>query len=154
LPPVLHTDERSVIAVASLAFRPTADLLSRVSLRSVLRLDGAVSGANGAAYLLAAGPLGDLLGLSPGLLRLLGGVLVAFAAAVWLASARPAIARGSVLAVVAVNALWAIASVVLAVAGVDSPTVAGTVWIVAQAIVVAAFAELQLTALRRYSGHR
>ncbi len=56
----------------------------RVSLRSALQLDAGVSGANGAAYLLAAGPLGDLLGLSAPLLRVLGLVLIAFSALVWL----------------------------------------------------------------------
>ena len=147
----LHTcSKRSVILVATLAIRSTAaDLLSRVSLRTALRLDGAVSGANGVAYLLAAGTLGDLLGLSPDLLRLLGGVLVAFAAVVLLTAARPSIPRPAVLAIVAVNALWAVASIAAAIGGLDSPTAAGTIWIVAQAIVVAAFAELQISTLAR-----
>ena len=90
--------------MASLAIHRTTDLLSRVSLRAALRLDAAVTGANGAAYLLAAGPLGDLLGLSPALLRALGVVLIAFAAVVWLTAARPAVPRPAVLAIVAVNA--------------------------------------------------
>lgn len=135
--------------MSSLAVGSPSALLRRMSLRSTLTLDTAVTAANGVAYLLAAGPLGDLLGMSPGLLRLLGGVLVAFAAAVWLTAARAVVRRGAVLAIVIVNALWAIGSLVAAIGGLDSPTVAGTAWIVAQAIVVAAFAELQLTALRR-----
>ena len=40
-----------------------------MSLRTALKLDAVVTGANGAAYLVAAGPLEDLLGLSPALLR-------------------------------------------------------------------------------------
>jgi hypothetical protein len=37
----------------------------------------------------------------------------------------------------------------MAIAGWGDPTTAGTVWILMQAVVVAAFAELQLTGLRR-----
>ena len=40
-----------------------------MSLRTVLKLDALVTGANGAAYLVGAGPLADLLGLSPALLQ-------------------------------------------------------------------------------------
>ena len=36
-----------------------------MSLRTALKLDAIVTGANGAAYLVAAGRLEDLLGLSP-----------------------------------------------------------------------------------------
>jgi hypothetical protein len=118
-------------------------------LRLVLKLDAIVTGANGAAYLIAAGPLGDLLGLSPALLRGTGAFLLAFAAAVWLTATRPAIPRPAVYAIVAANAIWAIDSVVAAIAGWGTPETAGTVWIVIQAVVVAGFAELQLTALRR-----
>ena len=45
-------------------------------LRLALLLDAAVTGANGVAYLAAAGPLGDLLGLPAGLLRGFGAVLL------------------------------------------------------------------------------
>jgi hypothetical protein len=118
-------------------------------LRLALKLDAIVTGANGAAYLIAAGPLGDLLGLSPALLRGTGAFLLAFAAAVWLTATRPSIPRGAVYAIVAANAIWAIDSVVAAIAGWGTPETAGTVWIVLQASVVAAFAELQLIGLRR-----
>jgi hypothetical protein len=118
-------------------------------LRVALKLDAIVTGANGAAYLIAAGPLGDLLGLSPALLRGTGAFLLAFAAAVWLTATRPSIPRPAVYAIVAANAVWAIDSVVAAIAGWGTPETAGTVWIVMQAIVVAGFAELQLTGLRR-----
>jgi hypothetical protein len=126
-----------------------ARILRRISLRTALRLDAAISGANGAAYLVAAQPLGDLLGMSPGLLRILGGVLVAFAAAVALTAARADIRRPAVVAIIAVNLAWALASVAAACAGWDSPATAGTIWIVAQAVVVAGFADLQAWALRR-----
>jgi hypothetical protein len=57
--------------------------------------------------------------------------------------------RRAVVALVAVNAAWALGSVAVAIGGWPSPTTIGTLWIVAQAAVVGAFAELQATALRR-----
>jgi hypothetical protein len=121
-------------------------------LRLALKIDAIVTGANGAAYLVAAGPLGDLLGLSPALLRGTGAFLVAFAAAVWLTATRRSISRPAVYAIVAANAIWAVDSIVAAIAGWGTPDTAGTVWIVLQAIVVAFFAELQLAGLRRKDG--
>src|SRR5215217_5163508 len=58
-------------------------------LRLALRLDAVVTAANGAAYLLAAPLLGDLLGLPAGWLRGVGVFLLLFGAVVW-AVARPA----------------------------------------------------------------
>jgi hypothetical protein len=121
----------------------------RPLLRAALKLDAVVTGANGAAYLAAAGPLGELLGLSETLLRATGAFLLAYAALVWIVGARREIPRGPVYAIVAANAIWAVDSLVMAIAGWGEPTTAGTVWIVAQAVVVAAFAELQLTGLRQ-----
>ena len=117
-------------------------------LRGALRLDALVTGANGIAYLAAAGVLDSLLGLPASLLRGAGAFLVLFAAAVWLVAARPAISHRAAGAVIAANAVWAIDSVVALAAGWWSPSTAGAVWIAMQAVVVAAFAGLQLTGLR------
>jgi hypothetical protein len=136
-------------AMSTTAALPTTATRRTPLLRAALKLDAIVTGANGAAYLIAAGPLGDLLGLSPALLRGTGAFLIAFAAAVYFTSTRPQIPRTAAYAIVAANAVWAIDSAVAAIAGWGSPETAGTVWIVMQAIVVAGFAELQLTGLRR-----
>jgi hypothetical protein len=114
----------------------------RSLLKPALLLDAAVTGVNGVAYLAAAGPLEDLLGLPASWLRVAGVVLVAFAAFVALVSRKPS--AGAVGAIVAVNVACAVASVVFAIAGWGSPETAGTVWIVLQALVVAGFAELQV----------
>jgi hypothetical protein len=114
----------------------------RSLLRPALLVDAAVTGVNGVAYLAAAGPLEDLLGLPASWLRIAGVVLVAFAAFVALVSQRPS--RAAVGAIVAVNAAWAIGSLLFAIAGWGSPETVGTVWIVLQALVVAGFAELQV----------
>jgi hypothetical protein len=124
----------------------------RQLLRAALKLDAVVTGANGVAYLAAAGPIGDLLGLSEPLLRGTGAFLLVFAALVWLTATRRAIPRVPVLAIIAGNAAWAAGSIVAAIAGLGDPTTAGTVWMVMQAVVVAGFAELQLTGLRRRDG--
>src|SRR5215207_3033970 len=111
-------------------------------LRAVMRLDAAVTGANGLAYLALAGPLEDLLGLSSPLLRGVGAFLVAFAAFVAVAGMRVP------LAVIGANIAWAAGSIVAAIAGWGSPETVGTIWIVLQAITVGAFAELALLGMR------
>ena len=118
-------------------------------LRLALRLDAAVTGLNGAAYLAAAPLLDDVLGLSGGLLRGVGAFLLVYAAAVWLVGAGARISAAAVEAVVVANVLWAIGSVVAVATGFGSPTTVGVVWLVLQAVVVAAFAALQLAGLRR-----
>jgi hypothetical protein len=115
-----------------------------MSLRIALKLDAVVTGANGAAYLVLAGPLGDLLGLAPSLLRSIGAFLLVFAGAVWLVAARPAISLPATVAVIAANALWAVGSVTFLALGASDPTTAGGIWIVLQALVVAGLAELQV----------
>ena len=114
-----------------------------MSLRTALKLDAVVTGANGAAYLVAAGPLEDLLGLSPALLRSIGVFLLLFSAAVWAVAARPQVSTSAALAVIAVNVLWAADSIAFLLSGVSDPTTVGAIWIVMQALVVAGFAGLQ-----------
>lgn len=114
-----------------------------MSLRTALKLDALVTGANGAAYLVAAGPLEDLLGLWPALLRGVGAFLLVFSAAVWLVAAQPRVSASAALAVIAINVLWAADSIAFLATGLSDPTTAGAVWIVMQALVVAGFAGLQ-----------
>jgi hypothetical protein len=132
---------------APTAARPATRLA--VPLVLALRLDAVVTGANGLAYLAAAGPLSDLLGLDAGFLRGIGLFLLAFTAFVWRVSARTTPRPGAVRAVIAVNAAWVVGSLALAALALGSPSTAGTVWAVVQAVVVGAFAELQILALRR-----
>ncbi|RBY92566.1 hypothetical protein [Blastococcus sp. TF02A-30] len=118
-------------------------------LRTALRLDAAVTGANGAAYLLAAPWLSDVLGVPSGALLGLGGFLLAYAVAVAAVAARRPAPVPAVEAVVAANALWAAASVAAVVAGAFDLTALGTAWVLLQAAVVAAFALVQIAGLRR-----
>ena len=120
-----------------------------VPLRLALRLDAAVTGANGAAYLLAAPLLHDLLGVPSGTLRGLGAFLLLFAGGVALVAARPVVSPVATEAVIGANALWAVGSVAVVLAGGFALTGVGTAWVLLQAAVVGGFAALQLAALRR-----
>jgi hypothetical protein len=130
---------------------PAASPLTRAGglLRLALGLDAVVTGANGAAYLLGASLLDGPLGLSPGLLRGVGVVLLVYAAAVWFVATRRRIPRAAVETVVGANLVWAAGSVVAAVVGIGSLTGLGAGWLVLQAAVVAGFAAAQIAGLRR-----
>ncbi|WP_031004546.1 hypothetical protein [Streptomyces sp. NRRL F-5727] len=119
-------------------------------VRRFLALDAVVTGANGLAYALASGPLGDLLGVDPALLLGLGLFLTAFAAGVGSLASRPAPPALAVKLVVDANLLWAVLSLVALAAWLD-PTTAGLVWTPMQAGTVAGFAFLQWSALRAVS---
>ncbi|NUW45667.1 hypothetical protein [Nonomuraea rhodomycinica] len=118
-------------------------------LRLVLAADAAVTGVNGLAYLAAAGPLADLLGPGAGLLRGIGAFLLVYAVAVGVLATRRTVDAAATKAVIAMNLTWTLASLVAAVAESGEFTVLGLVWTVAQALVVAVFAELQIMGLRR-----
>jgi hypothetical protein len=118
-------------------------------LRTALRLDAAVTGANAVAYLALAGPLADLFGVPATALRAIGAFLAVFALAVWM-TARPAvISRAAAGAIAVANLAWAAGSVVALLLDAWSPETVGAVWIALQAAVVALFADLQLLGLRR-----
>jgi hypothetical protein len=121
------------------------------ALRRFLALDAVVTGANGLAYLAASGTLGRFLGVGSGLLLELGILLTVYAAAVGLLAARARPAALPVRAVVEANLAWAALSCV-ALGLWLSPTTAGAVWTVLQALTVAGFALLQYAALRARQG--
>jgi hypothetical protein len=118
-------------------------------LRNVLLLDAAASGATGLLLIAGAGLLDGLLGLPVALMREAGLILVPYVAFVAWVGTRETIARGAVWAIVAANALWAIASVGLLVSGWVAPTALGYAFVIAQAVVVALLGELQYAGLKR-----
>lgn len=123
----------------------------RLMLRRFLALDAAVTGANALAYLALSGPLGRCLGAGPGLLLALEAFLAVYAGCVGLLAARSRPPALAVRAVVEANLAWAAVSFA-ALALWLTPTTAGAVWTVLQALVVAAFALLQHGALRQDQG--
>jgi hypothetical protein len=118
-------------------------------LRRVLLADAITSGAMGLLLALLAGPLARWFGLPAGLLREVGIFLLAFAAFVAVLGLRRAPPRLLFWLVIVGNALWALDSVLLLVSDWVAPTALGGTFVVAQALVVAALAELEYTGLRR-----
>ncbi|MGQ9367882.1 hypothetical protein [Azospirillum sp. ST 5-10] len=118
-------------------------------LRRVLLADAATCAVAGTVLLAGAGGLSGPLGLPVALLGGAGAVLLACAAAVLLLATRPAMPRPAVGAVIALNALWAADSVALLLSGWVQPTGLGTAFVLAQAVLVLAFAEAEWLCVRR-----
>lgn len=120
-----------------------------IFLRRVLIADALASGAMGALLAAAAAPLSGLLGLPAGLLLGAGLVLLPWAAVVgWLGLRQAPPSRGAVRAVVVLNALWVVDSLLLPLTGWVAPTPLGLAVLVGQALAVAGLAALQALALR------
>ena len=120
-----------------------------LTLRNVLLLDAVLTGVNGLVYLAAAAALATLLGPSTAVIVGLGVFMLAYAAAAaWLGTRRP-VSRLAVGLIADGNILWAVASATVVAFGWLDLTSAGTVWTLMQAALVAAFAALQLAAVRR-----
>lgn len=110
--------------------------------------DALITGANAMAYLVAAGPLADLLGGEASTYRGIGLFLAGYAVVVGL-YARSTMPTRVGWAIVVGNLVWVVASLEVAITGalgLDGP---GRAWVVAQALVVADLALLQARALRR-----
>jgi hypothetical protein len=118
-------------------------------LRRVLQLDAAATGATALLAVAAAQPLGALFELPVELLRYAGIALIPFVALVLWAATRARIPTGAVRLIVGANLAWAAASLGLVLSGWIAPTTLGVVFVIAQATVVAVFAELQVIALRK-----
>ena len=124
-------------------------LHSNPFLRNALLLDAAATGATGLLLIGGAGLLEGLLGLPAGLMRSAGLVLIPFVAFVAWAGTREPASQGAVALIIAVNVLWVVASVCLLLSGLVAPTLLGYAFVLAQAVAVALFAELQYVGLKR-----
>jgi hypothetical protein len=120
-----------------------------VFVRRMLVADAAITGATGVLMLAGAPLLHPWLGVPAPLLRYAGASLLPFAAAVAYLSSRESLPRAGVWAVILANALWSIDSVALLFTGWIAPTALGYAFVLFQAVVVCAFAELQYVGLRR-----
>lgn len=118
-------------------------------LRRVVQADLLVSGAAGALQLLAAEPLQRLTAIDAGWLRGAGWVLMAWVAFLGWTLTRRAIEAPLAWTLIGVNLAWVGASVLVWLSGAIAPNALGTAFVLAQAAVVAVFAELQYFGLRR-----
>lgn len=122
---------------------------SSTFLRRVLLLDSVSSGAMGILLLTCSGLLAGLLNLPAELLREAGMVLVPFALAIGFLGTRTRLSRIAVWAVIAINAIWAIDSVVLLFTGWVQPNLLGYLFVLGQAAFVVVMAELEYIGLRK-----
>lgn len=116
-----------------------------LTVRQALTLDFVATGATAVLALTAAAFTAGLTGLPEPLLSGAGLVLLPFLALVLAMAVKPA--RGGVIAVIAINIAWVIASFAT-IAFFVSPNALGYAFVTAQALAVALFAELQILALR------
>ena len=123
---------------------------SATFLRRSLELDGAASGLTGVLLLVAAGPVSTLIGnAAPGVARVVGALLVVYAAALLWNARRATVARGEVVVAVLLNIGWVVGSAALIALG--PLTVLGNVAVAAVAVAVLGFTLLEIVGLRRLS---
>lgn len=118
-------------------------------LRRALIIDAVMTGATALLALLAGGLLAQLLAVPEPLLRYAGVALVPFVLYVGFLARREVVSRASVVAIIALNISWVVASVWLLVGSSIQPNALGSAFIVVQAVAVALFAELQYVGLRK-----
>ena len=117
-------------------------------LRRSLQLDGVASGLCGVLLLVAAEPASALMGLAePGIARIVGALVVLYAAALLWNGARATVSRGGALAAVVLNAAWVAGSAELILTG--PLTQLGNLAVAAVAAAVLLFAVLEAVGLAR-----
>jgi hypothetical protein len=117
-------------------------------LRRSLQLDGIASGLCGVLLLAAASPISAVIGLAePGIARVVGALLVVYAAALVWNGVRATVSRAEALAAVVLNAGWVIGSAVVILAGPLS--LIGNLAVAAVAAAVLLFAGLEVVGLTR-----
>jgi hypothetical protein len=126
-----------------------AILSSPSLLRNALLLDALATAATGFLMVATASLLSPLLGLPADLLFYAGLPLIPYAGFVYLTARGEPLSRKLATAIVIINALWVIDSIAFLASGYVEPTALVYIFVGAQALVVALFAEVQFTGLRR-----
>ena len=117
-------------------------------LRRSLQLDGIASGLCGLLLVVAASPISAVIGLAePGIARVVGALLVVYAAALLWNGERATVSRAEAVAAVVLNAGWVIGSAVVILAG--PLTLIGNLAVAALAAAVLLFAVLEVVGLKR-----
>lgn len=118
-------------------------------LRRVLVVDAVFSGVSGVAMIAFAEVVASLLQLPVELISEAGIVLVPFAAFVGFVASRSEPARLAVWAIIAINIVWTVDSIVLLFGGWVAPNALGYAVVIAQAAGVLVLADLEFMGLRR-----
>jgi hypothetical protein len=118
-------------------------------LRRVLTIDAVFSGVSGIAMIAFAAAFANLLQLPVELISEAGIVLVPFAAFVGFVASRREPARLPVWAIIAINIVWAVDSIVLLFSGWVAPNALGYAVVIAQAVGVLVLADLEYMGMKR-----
>ena len=118
-------------------------------LRRVLLADAATCLAAGLLMTLGAGLLEQFFGLPSGLSRYAGVGLLPFAAFLVYLATRETLPAAAVWAVIVLNVLWTLDSLLLLLSGWVAPTPPGYAFVIAQALGVAMFAALEYVGLKK-----
>jgi hypothetical protein len=118
-------------------------------LRRVLLLDASTCLITGMVMLTASGTVERLLAIPAPLSRVLAVVLLIFGGLVGWVGTRCHLMRSAVWAIVTLNALWAVESLLTLAFGWLDPNALGRAFTIVQAMAVAVIAELQFIGLRR-----
>ena len=121
----------------------------RSLLRSALWFDAASVAGLALLLLLMVDALAPMLGLDAAFMRAVGALLLPFAVSLALTAARARISRVAVGWIIALNALYVIDSFAILVLGWVQPTVLGTAFVIAQALVGGAVALAEWIGLQR-----
>lgn len=123
-------------------------------LRRALIVDAVASGAAGVVMALGADVLSEWLRVPAGLLFYAGLSLFPFSALVAYVATRERIAPAGVWAIIACNAVWAADCILLMATGWVEPAALGQAFLIAQALLVATFAEMEYLGLRKSAAAR
>jgi hypothetical protein len=118
-------------------------------LRNALVIDAVASALVGLPMAAAAHPLGAALGLPAPLLFWAGVLCLPYAALLAMLSREATVSSTAIRTVVIGNAFWVLGCLALAFAGWVLPTALGVAFLLAQAVFVGLFAELQWMGWRR-----
>lgn len=118
------------------------------SLNALLAVDATTCAVMGAALMVAARPVAAITALPAGLLFWAGAVLLPIAAFMALTARGRPVSRFAAALVVAGNAGWVIASLLLPAFGWIAPNLLGWAFIGAQAAVVTVLAALEAQAMQ------
>lgn len=121
-------------------------------LRLALLADALASGATALLLVAGADVLERWLALPVGLMREAGLVLIPYVVLVAAVASRAATPVATVTAIIAINAAWTAASVLLLLGGWVRPTLLGIAFVLAQALAVGAFGVIQYLCLRQAVG--
>jgi hypothetical protein len=122
-------------------------------LRRVLLVDAASCAGMGLGMIAFNDLLARILQLPAQLLSEAAIVLLPFAAFLAFVASRPTPARFAVWAIIVLNVIWVVDSIVLLFTGWVAPNALGYAFVIAQAVVVAVLADLEYVGLKKSSSY-